>query len=104
MNAIELYDGDKLIHTITGPGGYMPSGEDVIRTARFKNVRPNTTAHFYDAIDGNTNDDFCIVIVKKSHADYLLSTFERSFEDEYMQVSYARNNGLDGKISRVRVQ
>ena len=41
--------------------------------------------------------------VKKTSPEYTVSTFERSYDDEYVSVSFARNNGLDGKVSRIRI-
>jgi hypothetical protein len=52
---------------------------------------------------GRTTDDFCVIQVKRSAPEYIVGTFERSYEDEYVLVSYARKNGLDGKLSRIRI-
>ena len=57
----------------------------------------------FDSPSGNTADDFCVVHVKRSSPEYIVATFERSYEDDDVLVSYGRRNGLDGKVSRIRV-
>jgi hypothetical protein len=50
-----------------------------------------------------TQSDFCIVNVKRPTPEYIVDTFERTYEDEYVRVTFIRNDGLDGQVSRIKV-
>ncbi len=76
---------------------------DEARSAQLLAVRVGAIITVYDSPDGKLNDDFCVIRVKKSFNDYCVRTFEQSYGDEYVSVSYASKNGLDGKVSRIRI-
>ena len=109
MGIIAFYEGNNatqnIVQTIEDNPGqdFRPIQNDTIRSARIYDVRPGCEIRVYDSEDGNTNDDFCIVNVKRNAPEYVISTFERSYEDEYVRVTFIRNNGLDGRVSRIRV-
>jgi hypothetical protein len=51
---------------------------------------------------GTTSDDYAHVLLKRNiPGAYCVGTFEASYEDSYVRVTYHRKNGLDGKISWV---
>lgn len=79
------------------------SPNDEHRSVKLLNVREGCIISVFDRPDGGTSDDFCIIEVKRSSPEYIVATFERSYEDDDVLVSYARHNGLDGKVSRIRV-
>jgi hypothetical protein len=76
---------------------------DEARSVKLLDVRPGAVISVFDAKNGSESDDFCVIQVKKSLPEYTVGTFERSYEDEYALVSYASKNGLDGKVSRTRI-
>lgn len=109
MGDIVLYEGNGGSQNIVQrfpdtPGqNSRVTPNDEARSAKLLNVRVGAVITVYDSPDGSTNDDFCVIRVKKSSPEYTVATFERSYDDEYVSVSFARNNGLDGKVSRIRV-
>ena len=58
----------------------------------------------YDNPDGKTNDDWTEIKIKKGVAQYCLDTLENSYQDDIVEVSYHRNNGLDGKVSCLKME
>jgi hypothetical protein len=109
MGIIAFYEGNNatqnIVQTVEDYPGqdFRPVNNDVIRSAKIYGVRPGCEIRVYDSPDGATNDDFCIVNVKRAVPEYVIDTFERTYEDEYVRVTFIRNNGLDGQISRIRV-
>ena len=55
----------------------------------------------FDSPDGNREDDWTEIVVKRNASEIRIASFERSFENDDVQVIYHRNNGLDGKVSRL---
>jgi hypothetical protein len=72
-------------------------------SVKLLNVRTRRVISVFDSPSGSTTDDFCAIQVKRSTPEYTVRTFERSYEDGYVLVSYACKNGLDGKVSRIRI-
>ncbi|PSL44184.1 hypothetical protein CLV51_10649 [Chitinophaga niastensis] len=109
MGIIAFYEGNNatqnIVQTVEDYPGqdFRPVQNDEIRSAKIYDVRPGCEIRVYDSPDGATNDDFCIVNVKRPIPEYVIGTFERTYEDEFVRVTFIRNNGLDGKISRIRV-
>lgn len=92
--------------------GACKGDNDEARSLRIgKFVKQGAKIIVFDNPDGKTDDDYTrIDIVDRSFIQpegYCLSTFEQSFSNPFtnsgIQVDYFRKNGLDGKVSRVRV-
>ena len=49
------------------------------------------------------DDDWTAIKAKQDIRTLTLDTFERTFSNAQVDVVYARNNGLDGKVSRLVV-
>ena len=109
MGIIAFYKGNNgtqdVVQTVEDYPGqdFRPVKNDTIRSAKLYNVRPGCEIRLYDSDNGNMSDDFTIVNVKRPNPEYVVGTFEKSYEDEYVRVTFIRNNGLDGQISRIRV-
>lgn len=109
MGIIVFYEGNNgtqnIVQSIEDTPGqnFRPVNNDMIRSAKLYGVRAGCELTVFDSPDGGMNEDFCIVNVKRNSPEYTIDTFERSYEDEYVVVSFIRNGGLDGKISRIRV-
>jgi len=109
MGIIVFYEGNNgsqnIVQTVEDTPGqnFRPVKNDEIRSCKLYGVRPGCEITVFDSPDGSTSDDFSIINVKRVSPEYTIDTFERSYEDEYVVVSFIRNNGLDGKISRIRI-
>ncbi|WP_343745863.1 hypothetical protein [Chitinophaga sp.] len=109
MGIIVFYEGNNgtqnIVQTVEDTPGqnFRPVKNDEIRSMKLYGVRQGCRITVYDSPDGATNDDFSIVNVKRISPEYTVDTFERSYEDETVVVSFIRNNGLDGKISRIKI-
>ena len=109
MGVICFYEGNNATQNLVqavedAPGqDFKPVRNDVIRSAKLLGVRPGCEIRVFDSPDATTNDDFSIINVKRSNPEYIIPSFERSYEDEYVRVSFIRVNGVDGQVSRIRV-
>jgi hypothetical protein len=109
MGQIVFYEGNggsqDIVHTTNDAPGqdFRPDQNDEARSLKLLNARMGCIVSVFDSPSGSTTDDFCVIQVKRSSPEYSVATFERSYEDEYVLVSYARKNGLDGKVSRIRI-
>ncbi|MGN7824113.1 hypothetical protein ACTJJB_28580 [Chitinophaga sp. 22536] len=109
MGIIVFYEGNNgtqnIVQTVEDTPGqnFRPVKNDEIRSMKLYGVRQGCRITVYDSPDGATNDDFSIVNVKRTSPEYTVDTFERSYEDDTVVVAFIRNNGLDGKISRIKI-
>ncbi|MBS0027782.1 hypothetical protein ACTJJ0_03890 [Chitinophaga sp. 22321] len=109
MGIIVFYEGNNgsqnIVQTVEDVPGqnFRPVKNDEIRSCKLYGVRPGCEITVYDSPDGSMSDDFSIINVKRVSPEYTVDTFERSYEDDYVVVSFIRNNGLDGKVSRIKI-
>ena len=109
MGQIVLYEGNgcsqDIVRTYGDEAGQNKKVKpnDEARSVKLLAVRKGAVITVFDSPDGKMDDDFCVIRVKRYTNDYCVGTFERSYEDEYVSVSFARKNGLDGKVSRIRI-
>jgi hypothetical protein len=109
MGLIAFFDGNdgggNLVQAVEdNPGQSIPPKQnDSIRSLKMYNVRPGAEIRLFDAANGATSDDFCIVNVKRVVPEYVIGSLERSYEDEYVRVTFIALDGLDGKVSRITV-
>ena len=84
---------------------YKPCSNDETRSMRIYSAEAGTTIKVYDSPSGGTNDDYTIIKIKRdiSHA-VDLDTYEKDYEDDFIQVRYHHDNGLDGKVSYFSVE
>ncbi len=84
---------------------FMPQVDKAARSLTLTYVRPGTVITVYRSPNADTSDDWCKITVKRAgHPGYILPTFEKSIEDDYVKVEYRGKTGLDGKVSRLRVE
>ena len=74
---------------------------DEIRSCVLHDIPKGALVRFYDNPDGKMNDDWTEIEVKAPHQKYIIRTLERTYDDEYVRVTYHHQNGLDGKVSRI---
>ena len=80
-----------------------PCPNDEIRSVKLLNVKKGTVLRVFDNEDGKLEDDWAEVVVLRDAAVHVVSSFEATQDDGVVAIHYSRNNGLDGKISRVEV-
>lgn len=76
---------------------------DDARSLLLLNVRKGAAIRIFDSPDGDTGDDYTEIVVLKEVQEYCVGSFERTYTDDTVRVTYHPNNGLDGKVSRVTV-
>lgn len=77
---------------------------DEIRSAVLEHVPINTRIWIYDNPDGKTNDDWAVLTVKKYKKRIQINHFEQTVDNADYRLEYSRKNGLNGKISRIKVE
>ena len=75
------------------------------RSVKLRDVRPGARLLVYDHPGGRPDkDDWTEITVKKRVDAYVVKSFESSYEDDVVKVSYRKVDGLDGQISHVAVR
>lgn len=77
---------------------------DEARSVVLYNVRAGAVLSVYDNPNGDTDDDWCEIVVKRQVQQETVDSFEITYENENLRVTYHRKNGLDGKVSHISVQ
>ena len=75
---------------------------DEARSVRCWFVVPGTTFFVFDNPSGKKNDDWAEITIKR-WGDFVVNTFERDFENDDYRIDYHKDNGLNGKISRLEI-
>jgi hypothetical protein len=76
---------------------------DEARSLVLHDVPAGRVIRVYDSPGGSTEDDWTTITVKRSITRRVIGTFQQDVNDSQVQVVYHRNNGLDGKVSRLVV-
>jgi hypothetical protein len=80
---------------------------DEIRSMEFEGIAQGTRIELYDSPDADRQDDFTIIDVKQSipmGKRIKVDSLEGSSDNFYYRKLALHNNGLDGKISRIKVK
>lgn len=88
--------------TIRFPG-HPECDNDEARSVILRDVPADRVLRVFDDPDGSRQDDWTEIETKRDVGELLIPTFEESFDNDDVRVSYHRHNGLDGKISRLEV-
>jgi hypothetical protein len=111
---IDLYEGNggsqNKIGTLTDRPGQNINlknsniDNDEARSLVLNDVRPGALIRVYDDPRGRpSKDDWTEIHVKQGATQYTVSSFERTYEDDVVRVIFHRNNGLDGKVSHIKI-
>lgn len=76
---------------------------DEARSARLVSVKAGTVIRLFDSPEGSRDDDWTELVVEADQADVRIGTFERTTTWGRVRATHYRNNGLDGKVSRIEV-
>jgi hypothetical protein len=77
---------------------------DEARSMSLSGVAKGTRIQLYDNASGNTQDDHMTVDIMRDigiHERVVLPSFEADVSNSHYRAVYNRNNGLNGKVSRV---
>ena len=77
---------------------------DEARSVVLTQLAPGTRIDIFDNPDCRTNDDWTSIDVRRPVFRKTIGSFQRTFQDDDVTVAYHRENGLDGKVSCVRIQ
>lgn len=106
---IIFYEGNgatqNIVHTTTDKPGqdFAPTQNDEARSVKLVFVSPNTVITVYDSPSKDKRDDYAIILVKRLVGTIIIDHFEQDRDDENVTVVYIRNNGLNGKVSRITI-
>jgi hypothetical protein len=95
-------DRDTVVNFASGPNE-RHCDNDEARSAILFEATAGSIVTLLDDPDGSREDDWLEVVVKRDVAALEIPTLEASFENDDARVTYHRNNGLDGKASRLEV-
>lgn len=78
---------------------------DKFRSMSINNVLPGTRIRVYDSPSASTGDDYSIITVNENYNGnyYCVDSFERSFNDSSVRQAFREKNGLDDKVSRIKI-
>ncbi|HEX8541486.1 MAG TPA: hypothetical protein VF671_07275 [Pseudomonas sp.] len=79
---------------------------DEAKSMSISGLKKGTRITVFDNGDGNRQDDYTVIDIKRNigtHEDVVLGSFETNVSNNDFQVVFARNNGLDGKVSRLEI-
>ena len=94
--------GNKKSWNLKNEDNWIPNDE--ARSCTLKDVPAGTKIWLYDSPEGDKGDDWTeIQVLKTATTDICISSFEQTFSDEWYTMTYHKNNGLQGKVSRIKV-
>ncbi|MCD6049737.1 MAG: hypothetical protein K0Q55_1140 [Verrucomicrobia bacterium] len=98
-----LKDDKKQSYNLTKKGSPCPNDE--VKSVVLRDVKAGTIIELYDDPKGSPKkDDYCKIVVLKSKNEYVIKHLEmQSFEDEHVKFTYAKDNGLNGKVSHIKI-
>lgn len=110
--SIVFYEGNggsqDIVQTINDSPGqnFRPDKNDEARSVVLHNVREGAVIRVFDHPESSTKKPHAVIEVKKSSPESVVRTFERTYEDENVRVTFTPSGGdeLDGKVSRIRVE
>lgn len=77
---------------------------DEARSMKIFGARSGVEIEIFDSPEGKTNDDWTHIYIKRGLTDFCVASFEHpSFNWPEMRYDYHRDNGLDGKVSRIHI-
>lgn len=77
---------------------------DEARSVVLWNVPANRVVWLYDSPSGHTDDDWFALRTKRHIKHKVINSFQDNINDDDVEAFYYRNNGLDGKVSRIGIE
>ncbi|OEF04438.1 hypothetical protein [Vibrio genomosp. F10] len=104
---------DTVCNLTVDPGGYdtvnfktddYGCDNDEAKSLTLRNVPQGTIISIYDNPKLSRNDDYTVITVNEDIIEgYVIGSFEHSYSDSSVDVVYYEDNGLNGKVSSVRI-
>lgn len=109
---IVLYEGNygsqNIVQTFLDQPGQNSrvNPNDEARSLKLLNVRAGAYITVFDSKDRSYNDDYFIIRVLKKTNAYTVNTFNsfNYYRDEFVEIFPGYNNGLDGKVSSIKIE
>ncbi|MDD0972500.1 hypothetical protein [Pseudomonas fontis] len=80
---------------------------DEARSLSLRGIKKGTRITLYDSPTASQHDDYAVVDIKRDiglEERVVVSSFERSENNNNFKSTYVRNNGLDGKVSYIKIE
>ncbi|NML40555.1 hypothetical protein HHL17_25385 [Chitinophaga sp. G-6-1-13] len=109
MGIIAFYAGlngtDNIVQTVEDipDQNFAPANNGIVKSVKLCGVRAGCVIKALDSPGGDMHDGFCIIQVKRTHSEYTVDTFERSYEDEYVVVTFVRSTQQGSQIHRIKI-
>ncbi len=99
---------DRTINLQSSDEARLGCENDEMRSISLSGVKKGTRLTFYDSPSGDLQDDYTIIDIKRDIGRTKvinINSFEQLFEenDDY-RIVWVKNNGLDGWVSRIKVE
>jgi len=78
-----------------------PIQNDEARSVVLSGVSQGSVLVVSDSPDGSMTDDWCVIVALSDISNYTVASFEESYTDQSVRVTYFKHNGLDGKVSHL---
>ena len=98
--SVAIQQGKKMNFKGSSSGGCT---NDEARSLVFHRAPVGTLVRLYDHPDGKREDDWSEIEVVSQEPFFTVSSFQKQVEDGPYKLRYFRNNGLDGKVSRLEI-
>ena len=76
---------------------------DEARSLLFTKLSPGTIIRLFDHPAGDASDDWVEILVMQEVENYCVNSFENSFQDTVISVTFSEVDGLDSKVSFMTV-
>jgi hypothetical protein len=108
LNANKAQDAVCVVPTRNGTVDFKANGceNDEAKSLTLSGVAKGTRISLFDNANGSTQDDHLIIDVKRDigiKERVLLPNFEANYNNNDFKAVYQRNNGLNGKMSRITI-
>lgn len=111
---MDLYEGNGGTQTlvcsnrITGPRTIVLTSDayctnDEARSLVLTDFPTDKVIFVYDESGGSRGDDWALIVPKRRIANATIGTFQQNAETADYRICYFPDNGLDGKVSRIRI-
>lgn len=80
---------------------------DEMRSLKLRGMKAGQRITFYDSPGGSLNDDFAVLNIDRDipwDSPVTVGSFEQRITGSHFRMAYSGGNGLDGKVSRIKVE
>lgn len=92
---------DPIGHVNFNPSNVYACQNDEARSLKLLDMQAGAEYALFDSGYGSTNSPFVTITIKKDFTSKIINSFENSFEDDEVKVTYCCGGTLDGKVSSI---